>query len=125
MLIDRFINGTIGISINSSDPPEYIELMNQILSDAFYSHLGHDVGFGDRTIQEFVKYRFVRYDDTEIQISYNYFRDGSMGFINDDPEWYPEHGVSIVPLYECISEKYDVQQVVDEADFMSVLEEVV
>lgn len=124
MLIDRFINGTIGIGIKSSDPPEYIEIMDQILSDAFYAHLNHYVGFGERTIPEFIKYRFEEKGDTELQISYDYFHDGKMGFMHNDHVWYPKHGVSIVSLYEFISEKYDVQQVVDEEGFMSLLEEV-
>jgi len=124
MLIDRFINGTIGIGIKSSDPQEYIEIMDQILSDAFYARLNHYVGFGRLTIPEFIKRRFEENSDTELQISYDYFHDGKMGFMHKDSDWYPKHGVSIVPLYEFISETYDVQQVVDEEGFMSLLEEV-
>ena len=125
MLIDRFINGTIGIGIKSSDPPEYIELMDQIISDAFYTHFRHYVGFGERTIPEFIKCRFEENGDAEIQISYDYFHDGKMGFMPNDPGWYPKHGVEIVPLHVFISQQCDVRQVVDEAAFMSLLEEVV
>ena len=121
MLVDDFLNSEIAISILRSDSANDIELASEIIIDMH----GDFLGFGDKTIREFLEGKFLHNDYMEMQVHYNYFCDGKLGWIHDDSEWYQKQGIQIVPLHVFLSQQCDVQQIVDEAAFMSLLEEVV
>ena len=117
MLVDDFLNSKIAISILRNDSANDIELASEIIIEMY----GDFLGFGDETIREFLEGKFTLNDYMEMQVHYNYFHDGKLGWIHDDMEWYQQRGIQIVSLREFIDECTHLTREVDENDFDRVL----
>ena len=100
MLADDFIAGRICINVDVDDPISDVNIADDIIAKAF----GAPLGFGREPIPEFIQRKREHEPGKNIQFSYNYFGDGNLGWMTDDEEWYPNHGVDNVPLSDFISE---------------------
>ena len=115
MLADDFIAGRICINVDVDDPISDVKIADDIIVKVF----GAPLRFGREPIPEFIQRKREDEPGKNIQFSYNYFGDGNLGWMTDDDEWYPNHGVDNVPLSDFISEA--TLHEVDDEEFEEVL----
>lgn len=110
MYVDDFIASKVAIDIPSHCDGKDLSLMSDIITAAFAEQPpaprweDHRAGFGNKSIAEFAAEKTRSSERNGIQIGYNGLHDDTFGWTDDGGRWYMNHGFSIIPLEDFISD---------------------
>lgn len=102
---NEFATRQICVSITRNDSKKDIQLADDLIC----AQLGRKMRYGKSSITEFVFEKFDERQIQEIQIAYSP-SNGVMGWMADDREWYPAHGLEIISLEEFICKESAIAQ---------------